>query len=135
MKLRNEISNTKDKQQREELRNRRKEVKKEMKMKIKEHEEKLLNERLITLERFKDDSNKYYAVMRELKNKQNKKTIIVWDSQTKEIAGSTEEKINITEHFKSALTPATMKNEYHVSTQRNAKSFQYERSKESCKTS
>ena len=111
-KLRNEISKTNDIQQRNELGEKRKEIKKKIKTKIKEHKEQILNERLHRLNQFKDDSNKYYTVMRELQNKEKKKAIIVWDKETKEIAGSTEDKILIiTEHFKSVLAPTNMEDE------------------------
>ena len=51
--------------------------------------------------------------MREIQNKKAKKDIIVWDEKTKEIAGSTTEKIKIiSEYFKKILALEHMENEY-----------------------
>ena len=45
----------------------RKEIKKNIKEKVKTLEEKVLNDKIQQLERYKNDSNKYYQVMRNIR--------------------------------------------------------------------
>jgi len=60
----------------------------------------------------KNDSNKYYAALREMSNMQKPKPVIVTDKQGK-VAGTTAKKLElITEYFKKALAPKEMEEKY-----------------------
>ena len=83
----------------------RKEAKKEIRKVMKELEEKELSEKLTDLENFKNDSNKYFAVMRQLQRTEKKKNLLIKD-KNENIAGTTEEQIEIiTQYFKEMLSP------------------------------
>ena len=72
---------------------------------MKELEEKELSEKLTDLENFKNDSNKYFAVMRQLQRTKKKKNLLIKD-KNENIAGTTEEQIEIiTQYFKEMLSP------------------------------
>ena len=61
-KLRIQEESCTDKKQRKKVREQRKEIKKEIKTRVGQLDEKKINEKIQLLDRYKDDSNKYYQV-------------------------------------------------------------------------
>ena len=61
------------------------------------------------LEKYKDDSNKYHQVIRELTRKTQKKKPVIVNDKNGNIPGTTEGKIEIIkQNFQKALTPENM---------------------------
>ena len=87
-------------------------IKKKITQKLKVNEERELDEKLRNLESMKDDTTKYFYVMRNLQNmNRNTKTPMLIKDKEGNTPGSTTEKIKvIEEYFKSTLAPEDMKN-------------------------
>ena len=105
-KLRIEIENCNDMDIKLRKKEKRIDIQKEINTKMKELTENELNLELEELEKAKNDSNKYFLVMKELQNKIRKtETLLVKDDKGN-IAGSDQEKVKlIAEHFKEVLAP------------------------------
>ena len=110
--LRRKIESLNDETQKIPLKKERRIIKKQIQKKLKEYEEKILNDKLEKLEQVKNDSNKYYQVLRDINSNKVKKTLLVTDNKGK-IAGATAKKLEIIkEHFQNALAPNEMENEF-----------------------
>ena len=87
-------------------------LKKKIVQRVKIYEESIIEMKLKNIENMKNDSNKYYAALREMSNMQKPKPVIVTDKQGK-VAGTTAKKLElITEYFKKALAPKEMEEKY-----------------------
>ena len=86
-------------------------IKNEINIRIKELKQEQIDNELENLEKIKNDSNKYHAVMREMRRKKHNEALLVTDDEGK-VAGSTETKLTlIRQHFKNALAPNDMQEE------------------------
>ena len=84
----------------------RKVVKNKIKRKIGENERTKIENKLIEMESVKNDSNKYFQAVRELKRKERKPEIIV-ENDDGNIVGSHKEQANaIAQHFERMLAPS-----------------------------
>ena len=103
-KIKKDINSVKDQQTRKEKCKELRKIKKEIKKSIKEHEEKQLDEELKKLEASKDDSSRYYRVMREMQYKKPR-PLKIKDEENK-MAGTDERKAEIiTIYFKKMFAP------------------------------
>ena len=95
----------KDENKLERLRN----IKKEIRKRIKEIEEATLTKKLEKLESTKNDSNRYFITMRDIQNMKKKEKIYVKDDDNK-MAGSDERNAElITDFFKNMFSPPNKK--------------------------
>ena len=78
-KLHLDISASKDKNKRANLRAERKRTIKLIRKKISNHQSQVIEEKLQQLETLKDDSNKYYQVLRSINNNKRKQPMCVQD--------------------------------------------------------
>ena len=104
-KLRRDIEACKYPEQRRDLKIERKETKKQIQQKLKEHENAMLEDSLTRLEETKDDSNRYYQVLREINNKKSKQPLCVNDEDGNIASTEKQQAEIITRHFQRMLAP------------------------------
>ena len=104
-KLQKDIEACTDEQLRKEKCKRKKQLKKDIKARVKEIETLHVENRLADIEKRKNDSSRYYTVLKEMKNKQQKNSIIVKDKNGKTLVTEKEQIIVVTEYFKRMLVP------------------------------
>ena len=112
--LKNNLNGCNNNDTRIKFENERKRIKKQIKSKLKENDEKALDDKMSHLENMKDDTTKYFYVMRDIQkmNRNTKSTIIVKDKDGN-IPGSNTDKIKIIEgYFKSTLAPEDKKDNF-----------------------
>ena len=108
-KLRLEIESCVDNDTKIAKKEERKQVKKEIKSKMKQLTEKEIKLEMDELENVKNDSNRYHIVMKKLKAKRKKKDTLIVQDDKGGIAGNDEEKARlISEHFQKVLAPEGM---------------------------
>ena len=106
--LKIQIINSKE-DKRAERKKQRRNLKKEIDVKLKEKEDRELDHKMEPNEKIKDDNCKYHYIMRDL-NKPKQKIHILVKNQEGEIPGTTQEKIKIIEeYFVKTLAPQEMK--------------------------
>ena len=112
--LKTNIDSCKNQETRIKLEEERKGIKKKIEKKLKLNEEKEIDEKMHHLENMKDDTTKYFYVMRNLQNmNRNTKTPMIIKDKEGNTPGSTQEKIKVIEdYFRSTLAPEDMKNEF-----------------------
>ena len=103
-KLRGDIESTKDKAKRRALRKERNETLKELKRLFKEQENKLLDEELKEIERYKIDSSKCYQAIRKVNSRKPQKPLTIYDEQFRLVTAEEEQVQIITEYFQNLFS-------------------------------
>ena len=103
-KIRKEIESNTNKEKRELLRKEKNKTANEIKDKIGELEDEKLNKDLEELERLKEDSTKYYHVMRKLQSKKKKKPLVIYDENKNIVANEKTIIELVTRHFTQLFT-------------------------------
>ena len=98
-KLKNDAESTTDKQKRKMLKQERNRTLNSMKILVKERESRKLERELDEIERYKDDSNKYYQAMRKINSKKPKKALKIYDKNNMLITTDEEQLEAITKFF------------------------------------
>jgi exonuclease III len=104
-KLRLKIQASKNRNSRENMRKERKALTKLIKRKISEHEKNEIEEKIKSLELSKNDSNRYYQVLRDLNRDKSKTPLYVNDKDGNVASTEKEQAEIITEHFQKMLAP------------------------------
>ena len=104
-KLQKDIEASTDQNQRKDKLRQKKELKLKIRKRIKEVNTIQIENRLKGIERMKNDSTRYFAVLKELKSKKEKRGIIVKDKNGKTIVTEQEQTEVVTAYFKQMLAP------------------------------
>ena len=83
----------------------RKDVKTKIKTEITSQERNKVEASLENLEKAKDDSNKYYRVIREINKSKPKPTLVVKNKENSYVSNEIDQAEEIKKHFKNALAP------------------------------
>ena len=86
---------------------RKKILKRDIKARIKEVKTMQVESRLAEIEKMKNDSTRYFTAVKELKNKKQKKGIIIKDKNGKTVITEKEQIEVVTGYFKQMLAPET----------------------------
>ena len=106
-KVNKEISAAQDAENRKKKEDRRKELKRKLRARLKHIEEERLDRKLQAIEDSKNDSNKYYKAIREIQRMKKVESLTV-KNEKGEIATTEEQQIKIvTDYFKKMLAPET----------------------------
>ena len=98
-KLHLDISASKDKNKRANLRAERKRTIKLIRKKISNHQSQVIEEKLQQLETFKDDSNRYYQVLRSINNNKRKQPLCVQYEDGNIVSSEKDQADIISHHF------------------------------------
>ena len=104
-KLHLDISASKDKNKRANLRAERKRTIKLIRKKISSHQSQVIEEKLQQLETLKDDSNNYYQVLRSINNNKRKQPLCVQDEDGNIIISEKDQAEIISHHFCQLFAP------------------------------
>ena len=104
-KLRMDINSTTDMPMRKQKQKVLKDVKKAAKKRLREVENQRINNRMIKIEKMKNDSSRYFAAQKEVKSDRKQENLVV-EGKNKKIAATEEGKVKIvSEYFKKMLAP------------------------------
>ena len=106
-KLKLDIEATKTFSEKSVIRGKRKSIKKEIKQKIKEHEQEFFDNNIKELEQFKDDSVRYYKVLKTINSDNNKSPICVHDENNNYACSDSQKASIIANHFEALLAPSS----------------------------
>ena len=104
-KLHLDISASKDKNKRANLRAERKQIIKLIRKKISNYQSQVIEDKLQQLETFKDDSNRYYQVLRSINNNKRKQPLCVQDEDGNIVSSEKDQADIISHHFCQLLAP------------------------------
>ena len=104
-KLHIDISASKDKHKRANLRAEHKRIIKLIRKNISSHQSQVIQEKLQQLETLKDDSNRYFQVLRSINNNKRKQPLCVQDERGNIISSEKDHAEIISRHFCQLLAP------------------------------
>ena len=104
-KLRLNFQSATDRNIRETIRNERKTLTKLIRKKVSEHEKNEMGEKLHELENSKNDSNRYYQVLRVLNNEKSKIPLCEHDKDGNIASTEKQQAEKVTKHFQKMLAP------------------------------
>jgi len=104
-KLRLKIDSSKNPQQRHEAKCMRKIVKNKIQKKIAENEKAKIDNQLTQMENVKNDSNKYFQAVREIKRKEKKSELVVENDEGNIVGSHDKQATAIAQHFERMLAP------------------------------
>jgi len=112
-KISNEISATQDKENRRKKEKKRRELKGKVRARLKEIEERKLDKKLQDIENSRNDSNRYYKIIKEIRRMKKIEPLTVLNEEG-EFATTEKQQIEIiTSYFKKMLAPAAEPRKYY----------------------
>ena len=108
-KLKNDIESTTNEEIRKMKKEEKKQIKKQMDDRIQHLEEAELEAKLKNLENIKNDSNKYYSAMKEIKSMRNNAKICVKNEEGLIVTNEEEQVKTVAEYFQKILGPDSAK--------------------------